>query len=118
MKCPNCSEEVNPTLVYCQGCGAPTDADFSDVIEDEEKKAAQRRLSSAVREAEELFYLGLFLLISVIVLRVALLKERRHEHTTSFRVPFATLEGLDPPVTVANEARPIKIPPPTHGRSQ
>jgi hypothetical protein len=119
VKCPNCSEEVNPTLVYCQGCGAPTDADFSDVIEDEERKAAERRRVSAVREAQELLYLALFLLASIIVLRVVLLKERRHEHVTSFRLPYAVLEdaNLDPPVAVPAEARTIKLPPPDYGKN-
>lgn len=112
MQCPVCKNETNPTLVYCQNCGAPTTADVTDIIADDEKKLAERRRIQSMRDAKGLLFTGLALFITVLLLRIVLVKERHDDHRTSFRVPYSVLEqaNVDPPVALPSAARQIPIP--------
>ena len=44
MKCGNCATEINPTLVYCQSCGAPVETDFAAI-----QAAENERIEEAKR---------------------------------------------------------------------
>jgi hypothetical protein len=112
VQCPVCKNETNPTLVYCQNCGAPTTADVTDIIADDEKKLAERKRIQSMRDAKGLLFTGLALFITVLLLRIVLVKERHDDHRTSFRVPYSVLEqaNVDPPVALPSAARPIPIP--------
>jgi hypothetical protein len=112
VRCPQCDNEVNPTLVYCSSCGVPLDVDVTDVIEDEHRRREETRIISAVREAKGLLVLGLFSLAVVIALRALFLDKRTYDEVPSMRVPFSVVEeaGIDPPAAVPIEPMPIPIP--------
>lgn len=112
MQCAVCKSETNPTLVYCQNCGAPTTADIGDILADEEKKLAERRAASALRDAQGLFFTAVALLMVVVALRLVLVKQRAYDHRPAFRPPYALVEeaALDPPATLPADALEVPIP--------
>ncbi len=113
MICPACNEETNPTLVYCQNCGGPTQADEFTVFKDQERKAREMRAVEATKEAKNLLTLALFMLGCVIALRVVLIKEPNADGYTSYRVPYSIVEeaaGDPPPAVVDVERREIPFP--------
>jgi hypothetical protein len=112
MKCPQCQFEVNPTLVYCSNCGAPTEADITDVLEDDNRKREETRILQQVRDAKGLLIAALFVLGATIVVRAVLLAPRTYDHTPAFRAPYAVIEdaGLDPPSALPTEPLVIPLP--------
>jgi hypothetical protein len=110
MKCPQCAQEVNPTLVYCSNCGIPLDVDVTDVLEDAEKKREESRIITAVRDAKGLFVAGAFTLVCVLALRWAFLDARTYDVTPAFRTPYKVIEetAIDPPQGLQVEA--VKLP--------
>lgn len=113
MKCPQCAQECNPTLVYCSNCGVPLDVDVTDVLEDAERKREESRIITAVREAKGLFVAGAFTLVCVLALRWAFLDERSYDVTPAFKAPYKLVEeaALDPPQALPVEARKLPFPP-------
>ncbi len=112
MKCYNCDEEVNPTLVYCNSCGVPLDTQPEDVIFDAEEKAAERRQVEAQQKAKGLLVLALFLFVATVVTRQIVLRDQHYDHTPAYRVPYSIVaeDGLEPPVALDVPPLPITIP--------
>lgn len=112
MKCFNCGEETNPTLVYCQECGVPLDTDIEDIARDEEAKARELRERDGLLQAKGLFVLSLFLFGVIVALRVVILSERHDDYFTSYRVPskVVTEAGIDPPSGVPIDAMTLPFP--------
>lgn len=110
MKCPQCEFEVNPTLVYCSNCGLPLDVDITDVLEDDNKKREETRILQQVRDAKGLLVTAIFTLVTTIIVRAVVLREREYDHTPAFRAPYAVIEdaSLDPPGAL--QADPMVIP--------
>lgn len=113
MKCFNCGEEVNPTLVYCAVCGAPLEVDVDDLLEEEERRAGLERSLTAKEWAKDKFVLTAFLFACVVGLRIAVLKKQHYDAFAAFFVPSTLLEENDRPPPAALEVPPLQIPLPT-----
>ena len=112
MRCYNCDHEVNPTLLYCQNCGTPLDADEEDIQLDAEERAAERLAFEATRDAKGYLVLALFLFGAAVIARMVLLSDQYYEHYPAYRVPYTVVaeEGLEPPVAVELETLRIPLP--------
>ncbi|MCO5167979.1 MAG: hypothetical protein M9894_16670 [Planctomycetes bacterium] len=112
MKCPVCTAEINPTLVYCSACGVPLEVDAADILEDEERRREETRILQAVRAAKELLVTALFVLGATIFVRVLFLDRRTYDDMPAFRVPYAVIEeaGIDPPIATTLDPAPIPLP--------
>ena len=112
MKCYNCEEEINPTLVYCNSCGVPLDTEPEDLIFDAEEQAAERRQFEAKEKAKGMLVLALFLFVAVVVARQVVLSDQDYDHTPAYRVPYSVVaeEGLEPPVALDVPTLPIDLP--------
>jgi hypothetical protein len=112
MKCFNCNEEMNPTLLYCNNCGVPMENDAEDIIADAEERALAKMRFSAVMEARGYLVTAAFLLASTIGLRFVLLKQQSYDHFPAYRAPLKLVdeEGYDPPVALNSEPMRIELP--------
>lgn len=116
MKCGNCGQDTNPTLVYCTVCGVPTDADVTDVLEEEGRKQAELLLIKAVQEAQKLCVLGVFLFACVLGLRFVLLSPVRPDAWPSYAVPWAVVDEGRTEAPQALPLDPLEVPLPTEDR--
>ena len=112
MKCFNCDEEMDPTLLYCNNCGIPMENDAEDIVADAEERALVNLRFSAVMEARGVLVLTFFLFASTIGLRFVLLKKQSYDHFPAYRAPLKIVEeeGYDPPVALNAEPVRIEIP--------
>jgi len=112
MRCSNCQEETNPTLIYCHSCGVPLELDIEAIAEDEDRKLEESKRIEATQKAKDLLVLALFLFAVTVAARVVLLKEQRYDHFVSYRAPYKLIEeaGIDPPMALKSDPMIIPIP--------
>ena len=110
MQCPSCGNDTNPTLIYCMVCGAPVEADVEDVIADEQLRSQQLRMVEATREAQKLMVLAVFLLGSVILARVVLLKRQHYDYTVGYRLPYSVIKERAQEPSDVLEVPTLEIP--------
>lgn len=112
MKCGNCATEINPTLVYCQSCGAPVETDFAAIQAAENERIEEAKRIEATLHAKDKMILALFLLGAVFVLRLVLLDKKPYDATTAYRAPYKLVEeaGIDPSATIDTPALALPLP--------
>lgn len=115
MKCYNCQGELDPTLIYCNQCGVPTDTEPEDIYADAEQKAIRKQEFEAITYAKGVLITALFLLGCTMVLRAVVLKQQSFDHFPAYRVTRKLVDeqGYDPPVAL--EVEKLLIPLPTGG---
>ena len=112
MKCFNCEEEINPTLLYCNSCGVPLETEPEDLHFDAEEKARERRGTDALQKARALLILTLFLFGVAVAVRMIFLRNQTYDHFPAYRVPYSVVaeEGLEPPTALDVPVMPIPLP--------
>lgn len=112
MKCFNCEEEINPTLLYCSSCGVPLETEPEDLHLDAEEKARERLALEALQKARGLLILSLFLFAAVVALRMIFLRDHTYDHFPAYRVPYSVVaeEGLVPPASLDIPVMQIPLP--------
>ena len=87
MKCFNCKQETNPTLVYCNNCGVPLETSLEDLQADEEERVARGLEIQGLHAAKRLFVLSLFLFGLTVALRMVILYGHRYDAFASYQAP-------------------------------
>lgn len=112
MKCYNCDGELDPTLIYCNHCGVPTETEPEDIYLDAEDRAQSRKEFEAVAYAKSLFVTACFALGCTMAIRWVVLKPQSYEHFPAYRVSRQLVdeEGYSPPVALDIETLRIPLP--------
>jgi hypothetical protein len=110
MLCPNCGEDTNPTMKFCQFCNAIMEIDFERVgaaLAYESDDAVTERLE---RKTLGFLLLAVFLLINMIILRVIIDKPVVIIHSHSYSVPKSLANQIKPPEELPLKVKRFAIP--------
>jgi hypothetical protein len=101
-------------MSFCVACGVALDPSDDEI--DQSAAARENRIvgKRAYDWALGKLILGGFILACAIAIRVVFRQPTTHDYTTSYRLPYALIEGegIDPPQSVQTE--PFTLPLPTN----
>lgn len=110
MLCPNCGEDTNPTLKFCQFCNAVMEFDFERVgaaLDYEADDVVAERLE---RKTLGFLYLSVYTLIVIIIIRVMIDKPTKFYYSHSYSVPKKLADGVQPDNKVPMTVKRFEIP--------
>lgn len=112
MECPHCSQDTDPTLVYCKVCGEQIELDPEQVHKALERDSERDAIEMMEEQSRVAIYVTLFLLVSVFALRLVLLRPVVGDVGTGYFAPARVVEEkhLDPNPLIEIEPLVIEVP--------
>jgi hypothetical protein len=110
MLCPNCSEDTNPTLKFCQFCNSILEIDFERAgaaLTYDDEDVAEERLE---RKTLGFLFLSVFCLLVVIIARVVIDKPVKIIHSHCYSAPASLANQIKPPTELPLAVKGFEIP--------
>lgn len=110
MLCPECGEDTNPTLKFCQFCNKPLEFDVERLgaaLNYESEDVIKERLE---RKARGYLYLAVYVLVVVIIVRVLIIETVKTEHGPSYAAPKSLVNQFKPPYELPSETEVLELP--------
>lgn len=108
--CPDCGEDTNPTLKFCQFCNSPLEFDMERLgaaLSQEAPTVIRERIE---RQARGYLYMSIFILVSVIAARMILVKPIPMTDSPSFYAPSEAIGEINPPLELELKLEKYELP--------
>lgn len=111
MICPNCAEDTNPTLKFCEFCGSTLEIDFERAgaaLAYESDEAAIERLD---QKTLGYLYFSIYVLVVIIICRIIVNKPVKIQDSQSYTVPKTLSSPIKPGETISPKIKKVVLPP-------
>jgi hypothetical protein len=116
VECPHCSQETDPTLVYCKVCGEQIELDPEAVHKALKRDEERDAIEIIEQQSRAAMYVAAFLLACVFGLRFVLVRDVQADASAGYYVPAKVAEdkNLDPPPALDLDPIAVDLPDEAH----